>query len=81
MEEGDDRAGPTVDPGHYAGADAPKIQVCADRHPGGKQWVEGPCPTVGCGGTFTLENVWGFLQPVAGKEPRNPLCGEVRHKP
>jgi hypothetical protein len=29
----------------------------AERHPGGKQWVEIQCPTAGCARKFTLEKI------------------------
>lgn len=68
LEEGDDKG---TNPG--AGK-AAAINVFAERHPGGKRWIEGQCPTPECPGKIGTEDVSGpfvpkaeFLAPVGKK--------------
>lgn len=68
LEEGDDKG---TNP---AGGKAAKINVFGERHPDGKRWIEGQCPTEGCEGKIATQDVSGpfvpnteFLAPVGKK--------------
>jgi hypothetical protein len=53
--------------------DAPAITAHAERHIGGRQWVNGPCPTPECPGKLELENVFSSqITGAAGAREFNP---------
>lgn len=68
LEPGDDKPGEALPDGTNL-----KIVVFAERHPGGRQWVTGPCPTPNCLGKLELENVFASqITGAAGAREFNP---------
>lgn len=72
LELGDDQGKPEHQSSYenvHKPAVGPAITVHAERHPGGKQWIDGPCPTPQCDGRIQTTLV--REQPIFG-EPFNP---------